>query len=160
MESQSHEHFMPYGIANPNHIASVTRQDPLSSWMKEVNSNFLTKRELFAFKKKQPKLAQVETRHWRQKQLVSFCKTKYTFLFFCFLGELFILAHIWFGSSQSWLTYYLVGPEVTSLVVSLLAVKFLKDLANHFFNLGGGSDFSLQGAPACFLVFLSLNQKT
>ncbi len=63
MESQSHEHFMPYGIADPNHIASVRRQDPLSTWMKEVNSNFLTKRELFALKKKQAKSAQDETRH-------------------------------------------------------------------------------------------------
>jgi hypothetical protein len=52
MESQSHEHFMPCGIANPNHIASVTRQDPLSSWMKEVNSNFLMKRELFLHSKR------------------------------------------------------------------------------------------------------------
>jgi hypothetical protein len=51
MESQSHEHFMPYGIANPNHIASVTSQDPLSSWMKEDNSNFLTKRELLHSKR-------------------------------------------------------------------------------------------------------------
>jgi hypothetical protein len=63
MESQSHEYFMPYGIANPNHIASVTRQHPLSSWMKEVNCKFLTKRKLFAFKKKQAKSAQDETRH-------------------------------------------------------------------------------------------------
>ncbi len=42
---------MPYGIANPNHIASVTSQDPLSSWMKEDNSNFLTKRELLHSKR-------------------------------------------------------------------------------------------------------------
>jgi hypothetical protein len=39
--------------------------------------------------------------------------------------------------------------------------KVFKKFTKPFFkNLGGGSDFSLQGAPGCFLVFLSLNQKT
>lgn len=159
MESQSHEHFMPCGIANPNHIASVTRQDPLSSWT-EVNSKSLTKRKLFAFKKKQAKSAQDETRHWRKKRLVSFCKTKNILSFFLLFGRV-----IYSISYLIWLFTVLANilPGWTRSDIPCgvpTSSKVFKIFTKPFFWSWWRFGFLSSGVPACFLVFLSLNQKT